>query len=191
DIFRFSQEKFGPHVEIVVNCAGILNEQDWHLCVQVNIVGSILITKCAIEHMSKAEGGRGGCVVHFSSVVGMSASEYSPIYSATKHAILGLTRSYGTERQFEQHGVLFNCVCPGAVDTDMVSKNAVQRTLFPEEAVSNSNDLMLWVYFFFSPDRVATVVMDLIANDEMNGQAMMISLSRGVEQVKFPQIPHC
>ncbi|ELT91196.1 hypothetical protein CAPTEDRAFT_225944 [Capitella teleta] len=186
DIFRFSQEKFGRHVEIVVNCAGILNELDWQLCVQVNIVGPILITKCSIEHMSKAKGGRGGCVVHFSSILGMTAGEYCPTYCATKHAVIGLSRSYGTENHFEQHGVRINCVCPAAVDTDMLSDKAAQKTLFPEGVAA-----MFHLLKKITPDQVASVAMDLIANDEMNGQAMMISHSRGVEQVEFIQTPFC
>ncbi|ELT91194.1 hypothetical protein CAPTEDRAFT_207722 [Capitella teleta] len=179
DVFKYSKKIFGTHVDIVVNCAGIVNEYDWLPCVQV---GSILITKSSIEHMSKAKGGRGGCVVHFSSTAGVSAAEYCPIYSATKHAVIGLSRSYGTEKHFEQHGVRFNCVVPAVVDTDMLSENGARKLLWPEELIPMFRSVKK-----IAPDQVASVAMDLIANDEMNGQAMMISLSRGVEQVEFIQ----
>ena len=52
-------------------------------------------TLLGLQYMGKDEGGKGGVVVNIASVVGLAPLAGSPVYVATKHAIVGLTRSFG------------------------------------------------------------------------------------------------
>ena len=52
-------------------------------------------TLLGLQYMGKDEGGKGGVVVNIASVVGLAPLAASPVYVATKHAIVGLTRSFG------------------------------------------------------------------------------------------------
>jgi len=57
--------------------------------------------------MGKDEGGKGGVVVNISSVLGLFPMEGSPIYVATKHAVIGLTRSFGVSTVYSIVGILY------------------------------------------------------------------------------------
>jgi 15-hydroxyprostaglandin dehydrogenase (NAD) len=52
-------------------------------------------TLLGLQYMGKDKGGKGGVVVNISSNLGLAASPGFPIYAATKHAVIGLTRSFG------------------------------------------------------------------------------------------------
>jgi len=51
-------------------------------------------TLLALQYMGKDEGGKGGVVVNIASVLGLIPFEGSPVYVATKHVVIGLTRSF-------------------------------------------------------------------------------------------------
>ncbi|ELU17520.1 hypothetical protein CAPTEDRAFT_216643, partial [Capitella teleta] len=68
EVFKFAKDAFRSNVSIVVNCAGLLNEQTWKLCIQVNLIGSTIIARTAIEQFGKHNGGAGGCVILIGSV---------------------------------------------------------------------------------------------------------------------------
>ena len=62
---------------------------------------------------------RGGVILNISSVQGLMAWPAMPTYSAAKAGMITYTRSAGHPLEFEQHGVRFICLCPGAVHTAM------------------------------------------------------------------------
>jgi 15-hydroxyprostaglandin dehydrogenase (NAD) len=57
--------------------------------------------------MGKDEGGKGGVVVNISSIAGLAAFAGSPVYNATKHAVIGLTRSFGVSIACSNVGILY------------------------------------------------------------------------------------
>jgi NAD(P)-dependent dehydrogenase (short-subunit alcohol dehydrogenase family) len=57
--------------------------------------------------MGKDEGGKGGVVVNISSIVGLGPYEGFPIYVATKHAVIGLTRSFGVSTAYGNVDILY------------------------------------------------------------------------------------
>lgn len=57
-------------------------------------------TLLALERMGTNKGGSGGVVVNISSIVGLKSNPFGPVYSASKHAIVGLTRSLGVSGLF-------------------------------------------------------------------------------------------
>ena len=56
--------------------------------------------------MGKDEGGKGGVVVNISSIAGLVPFAFSPVYVATKHAVIGLTRCFGVSTAYNSVGIL-------------------------------------------------------------------------------------
>ncbi len=77
----------------------------------------------AFEHMSSKSGGRGGVVVNLSSTAGITCIGdmfATPAYTASKHAVTALTRTFGHKFHFERHGVRVVALAPYFVDTPLV-----------------------------------------------------------------------
>ncbi|KAM7356030.1 photoreceptor dehydrogenase [Cochliomyia hominivorax] len=119
------------HLDIVVNVAGIFNDQDVQRTLMVNLGGMINSTLNANKVMSKENGGKGGIICNMSSVVGLDPMFLVPIYAATKAGIINFTRCMGKEIYYQRSGVKFITVCPGATITDMFT-NFTEKMLYPD-----------------------------------------------------------
>jgi NAD(P)-dependent dehydrogenase (short-subunit alcohol dehydrogenase family) len=62
-------------------------------------------TLLGLQYMGKDKGGKGGVVVTTASIAGLAPYAFSPIYAATKHAIIGLTRSFGVSTACNSVGI--------------------------------------------------------------------------------------
>ncbi|KAJ9592842.1 hypothetical protein L9F63_015485, partial [Diploptera punctata] len=122
DAFKNTLQHFGS-LDIVVNNAGICDEQQWRRAVAVNLNGSIQGNLLALDFMGKDQGGKGGVVVNVASTTGMGIAPFLPTYSATKHGIIGFTKSLSTEFVWETTGVRVMAVCPGFTETDLATKD--------------------------------------------------------------------
>ena len=116
-------EEYG-NVNILVNAAGILRrtavldmpEAEWDLVMNVNLKGTFLCSKTVLTSMRRSGWGR---IVNFSSTAGKTTSTLGGAhYTASKHAVLGLTRHMAMEEA--AHGITVNAVCPGLINTEMV-----------------------------------------------------------------------
>ena len=105
------------------NSAGVnqarkpLSEQDvddYRRIMDTNVLGSWLSMRAEIPLIAQSGG---GCVVNNSSMVGIVGMAALALYSASKHAINGLTKSLALE--FAMRGVRVNAICPGPVRTDL------------------------------------------------------------------------
>ncbi|XP_049778205.1 15-hydroxyprostaglandin dehydrogenase [NAD(+)]-like [Schistocerca cancellata] len=128
--FQTTISEFGC-LDIVVNNAGIMNDRFWELEVDVNLNGVIRGTLLALRFMGKDRGGNGGTVVNTGSNVVVKPYVSIPIYTATKHAIVGFTRSFGDPYHEKITGVRVLAVCPGATDTNLVKD--VRKQLLSSE----------------------------------------------------------
>ncbi len=116
-------EKFGK-LDVLVNNAGVfpkikqlheIEEEEWNEILDVNLTGQFRFTKEAIPHLQKTS----GSIVNISSDAGIKTYEgfNADAYSASKAALILLTKCWALE--YSKNKIRVNCICPGAVDTDM------------------------------------------------------------------------
>jgi meso-butanediol dehydrogenase/(S,S)-butanediol dehydrogenase/diacetyl reductase len=115
----------GRHGRIdgLVNCAGIAfrapvaehDEERWEALMRVNVGGVFLASKYAIPHMR-----RGASIVHMSSAVALTGVRNRAGYSATKGAIVALTRNMALD--YAPRGIRVNCLCPGFTRTPLIGR---------------------------------------------------------------------
>jgi NAD(P)-dependent dehydrogenase (short-subunit alcohol dehydrogenase family) len=124
-------------IDCAANCAGVggghattheYPVEDWDRIVAVNLRGTWLAMRAEIEAML-ANGG-GGAIVNVASTLALRGSPFGSPYSASKHGVLGLTRTAAIE--YAPRGIRVNAVCPGAIDTPMMDKTFARFPGFRE-----------------------------------------------------------
>lgn len=111
-------------VDVLVNNAGFyrtgpltdLAEEELAMTLGVNLVGPILGMRAAIPVMR----GRGGSIINIASTAALSGYAGGLGYSASKWGLRGASKS--AAKELGQYGIRVNCVCPGAIDTAMISE---------------------------------------------------------------------
>lgn len=117
-------QEFGG-VDILVNNAGIatsaplkaLTLEEWNRIHSINVQGTFLCTQAFLPRMLERKWGR---VINIASTAGLTGARYISAYSASKHAVMGFTRSLAEE--VAAKGVTVNAICPGYVDTPLTDK---------------------------------------------------------------------
>jgi NAD(P)-dependent dehydrogenase (short-subunit alcohol dehydrogenase family) len=160
------------HIDCAHNNAGILGgvarmadvtEDEFDRLISVNLKGVWLCLKEEILQMQRQGGG--GAIVNTASIAGIRGSAWLPIYSTTKHGVVGLTRSAALG--YAEDGIRVNAICPGYVDTAMVrdtpllQQRAAERTPMGRLA---------------TPEEIAAAVLWLCSDAAayMTGEAMVL-----------------
>jgi NAD(P)-dependent dehydrogenase (short-subunit alcohol dehydrogenase family) len=123
----------GPPL-VLVNGAGIAESRPllppdddvWHRTMSVNATGTWIVSTACLPLMVAAKWGR---IVNVASTAALRAYRYTAAYTASKHAVLGLTRAMALD--LAEKGVTVNAVCPGFLDTPMTDRtvaNIVKKT---------------------------------------------------------------
>lgn len=93
-----------------------LTDEQFDRMMKVHVYGTFHGMRAALRHMEPA---RSGAIVNLASIYGLRGAPTTPEYAAAKHAIVGLTRSTGSE--VARHGIRVNAVAPGFVDTELLA----------------------------------------------------------------------
>ena len=121
-------------LDCAANCAGVggghastheYGDEDWDRIVDTNLRGVWLAMRHEIPAMTA-----GGTIVNVASTLGLRGSPFSSPYSASKHGVIGLTRTAALE--CASAGIRVNAVCPGAIDTPMMDETFARFRGFRE-----------------------------------------------------------
>ena len=125
-LIALAKERFGA-IHALVNVAGVapkvradlldMTEESYDFVMDSNTKGTLFLTQLVANHMAQ---NRSGSIVNISSMWGLRGASCEVGYSATKAAVIGLTRSLAME--LAPSHIRVNCVAPGVIHTDMVDK---------------------------------------------------------------------
>jgi acetoacetyl-CoA reductase len=170
-LFNEIQTKFG-RIDVLVNNAGITQDKtfhkmdadDWHHVINVNLNGTFYCCNQAINMMRDQKFGR---IINISSIVGQKGNFGQANYAASKAGLLGLTKTLALENAMK--GITVNAVCPGFIETDMVSaipdevKNKIQSEI-PMKRFGTAKEVAKAVKFLVSEDAAYITGQELNIN---------------------------
>jgi 3-hydroxybutyrate dehydrogenase len=181
-VFAGVAETFGRGCDILVNNAGIAesapvtktDDAHWRRHLAINLDGTFYCTRAALPSMIAEGWGR---IINIASIAGKTGAPYIAAYAASKHGVLGLTRSVALE--VASKGITVNAVCPGYVDTDMTTHAVEQieaKTGRTAEVALEAIKSMSPQNRLVTPEEVAALALLLASEDGrgINGQAINV-----------------
>lgn len=180
--FDAARAELGP-IQILVNNAGQARSEKfmattratWDQMLTTNLTSVFLCTQQVLPAMMEEKHGR---IVNIASTLGVKGGSRMSAYTASKHGVVGLTRSLALETV--KHGITVNAVCPGYTDTDMVEQGV--RELMEAKQVTHDEARAMVTRVIprgtlTSPKEVASTVLWLCSPDAsgITGQAIVVS----------------
>jgi NAD(P)-dependent dehydrogenase (short-subunit alcohol dehydrogenase family) len=172
-----------PSIDILVNNAGIgsgvnaklivdFDDDFWDTTLSLNLSTPYLLTKAFMPGMIKAGWGR---VINISSVVGKSGFPTGAAYSASKHGLIGLTRTAALETATT--GVTVNAICPGPIRTPMLARRIQVTAEMSGQSVADMEKALNPMQRLLEPEEVAELAVFLASDSakSITGQAYNIS----------------
>lgn len=153
-------ERLGP-IDVLVNNAGVSMvagmsadadtwEQAWDTTMSVNLAAYARFARAALPMLSRNRDGR---IVNVASTEGLGATRGIPAYTASKHGVIGLTKSMAVE--LARQGVNVNCICPGPIRTGMTAS-------IPDDAKDKFALRRTPIGRYADPEEVAQMTLSLV-----------------------------
>ncbi|TCZ77169.1 SDR family oxidoreductase [Paenibacillus albiflavus] len=158
-------------IDILINNAGVtrdgyamlMSENSWDTVIDTNLKGTFWLTKKMLLHMLQ---NRMGVIINMSSVAGLIGVAGQANYSASKAALIALTKTLSKE--LAGKGIRVNAIAPGYVKTDMVEKIPEKMKLQYEESIAMKR--------FAEPSEIASVALFLASDGAsyINGETIVV-----------------
>ncbi|KAJ8659104.1 hypothetical protein O0I10_005143 [Lichtheimia ornata] len=182
-LFRLAEKEFGG-VDIAFLNAGIgsnanamflpLDDETDDRMLNVNTMGVIKGTKVAMLHMAKRGG---GVIINTASMAGMVCLPSMSIYNASKHGVVGWTRSCGIYK--DVCNVRVNAICPTWIQTELAEDLANKKNNDPCQIINESSP-------FATKEDVVKAFMTLVEDEERTGQTLMVLSNHVIEPAEPP-----
>lgn len=164
--------RFGG-VDILVNNAGVslpqpIDGPDWEDCwaksFAVNLTAHGRMVRACLPHLRASGAGR---IVNIASTEGLGATAMMTAYTASKHGVIGLTRSLAVE--LGREGITVNCICPGPIETGMTAR-------IPDEHKTRFARRRVPLRRYGEPEEVAQMTLSLVlpAASFLNGAVVVV-----------------
>ncbi len=142
------------------------DEDDWSRVLGINLTGVWLCMKYEIIEMLNQGG---GAIVNTASVMGLVGGSRSPAYGATKHGVVGLTKTAAVD--YAQEAIRVNAVCPGYIRTPMIEQGILSDPVAEERVVSRHP-----MHRLGTPEEIAEAVVWLCSDAAsfVTGHAMTV-----------------
>ena len=161
-------------IDILVNNAGIVipgrvdntSPEDWDQTIAVNVRGAYLLSKFAIPHLRKTQ----GVIVNVASAVALMGAKDRAAYTASKGALVSLTRAMAVD--YMEDKIRVNCICPGTTDTPSLKERLAK---FPDpEAVRNQFIERQPLRRFGRPEEIAEGILYLATAEFCTGTCLSV-----------------
>ncbi|KAG2226192.1 hypothetical protein INT45_003337 [Circinella minor] len=176
-LYEVSTKTFEQSVDVVIIIAGILDSSNLvsdteqvdgsYRTLEVNLTAAAKANRLAIQHFVRNN--KPGCIINTSSIYGYVGAPLAPLYAASKHGIIGLTKSYGT--LFRSTGIRVNAVAPHFVDTPMVTG--------PSKTVAMALGMV-------PMSRCIEAYMRLIEDDSLDGDVVVVTSEKTYIEQRYP-----
>jgi NAD(P)-dependent dehydrogenase (short-subunit alcohol dehydrogenase family) len=169
----------GEHIDGLANIAGIMDDfsplhevkdELWERVFAVNVNGLFRLTRAVVPKMLSA---RRGSIVNIASVAGLHGSFAGLAYTASKHAVIGITRS--TAFMYEPYGIRVNAVAPGGVLTNIMSPGAPTSAFGQDRILSIGKVVPMTI-----PEALAASITFLLSDDGVNVSGAVLSSDGGL-----------
>ena len=117
--------ELGEKIDVLINNAGVtrdnltirMNQEEWEKVIDVNLTSTFLLSKFVIKKMLKKKSGK---IINITSVVGHTGNLGQANYSASKGAVLSMSKTLALE--YAKKNITVNCISPGFIETPMTEK---------------------------------------------------------------------
>lgn len=147
-----------------------LTDEQYRRVTGANVDGVVFGVRAVVPELERRGG---GAIVVTASIAGLAAFPVDPVYTLTKHAVVGLVRALAPA--LEPKGITISAVCPGIVDTPLVGAEA--KAVLAEVG-----------YPLLAPDDIATAVLDAVGSGAA-GECYVCQPGRAAEPFTFGVLP--
>lgn len=172
-------------LDVLCNNAGIMDymqgvgevsDEIWRKVLGVNLDGPMYTSRRAVQHMLRQSG---GAIINIASTAGISGGAAGAAYTASKHALVGLTRS--TAWMYAKRGIRCNAICPGGTKTNIAETMPADR-LDPAGA-GRAQEFAALIPAMLEPIDIANLALFLAADESRHINGAIISADGGWKAV--------
>ncbi len=164
-------------IDVLANVAGIarsehmtkVSEESWNQMLGVNLSGVFWCSQAVIPHLIKTN----GSLVNVASCSGLMGQAYTVAYSATKGAVISMTKSMAME--YIKSNIRINAVAPGSVNTKLVDNYSI-----PDDVDMNLIKPYMGFRGMAEPEEIANVISFLVSDDARRIHGAVITVDGGL-----------